>query len=92
MSARRRVLCSCHCAACGTHFSSLRAFELHRNGDFATGRYCIEPLDDDRFAPKDERGACKLGQGEKSPVIVWTLRASLARSPWRAGRELRRAA
>src|SRR5215203_2845720 len=47
--------CTNHCAACGAHFHSTAAFDMHRrDGE------CIEPLDDPRFAALTETGKCEL--------------------------------
>jgi hypothetical protein len=37
------VFCSYSCTACGSHFTSLGAFDAHHSGDHATGRYCADP-------------------------------------------------
>lgn len=73
--------CSYHCRACNGCFGSLTAFDAHRQ--FEEGhkndwnhRICIEPMDDLRFAPKSEHGACKLARPPKLDTVVWVLRDS----------------
>jgi len=70
------VICTVHCAACGSHFHSLESFDLHRAGDHATGRHCVNPDDCDRLAIATTEGACRLVQGvdELSPVTIYRSR------------------
>ena len=35
--------CRFHCASCGRHFTSLQAFDAHRDGDYAERRWCDNP-------------------------------------------------
>lgn len=35
--------CKNHCSQCGTHFTSVAAFDLHRGGSFEKGRRCRRP-------------------------------------------------
>ncbi len=81
----KRTLCRYHCSACRTHFSSLNAFDAHRDGDHATGRYCDEPADDERFAAVAENGVCTMYAVERVNVAVWTLAADLQRARQRSG-------
>lgn len=82
----RRVTCRFHCGGCGGHFSSLNAFDVHRVGDHGAGdRYCLEPLDDRRFAKLSENGVCTMYAVERVNVAVWTLAADLHRARGRSG-------
>jgi hypothetical protein len=80
--------CGAHCDACGTHFSSDAAFDLHRVGSFndpANPRRCEHPLDappkrngQPRFAVLTDTGGCRVhehreGYGIERPVTLWTL-------------------
>jgi hypothetical protein len=59
---RRRVTCRCHCATCGRHFTSLEAFDLHRDGESTEGRGCVSPLDEPRLtSAADDRVLRDLG-------------------------------
>jgi hypothetical protein len=50
--------CKYHCRSCGGHFTSLRAFDAHREGPAGSNRDCTFPED----APLVERtGVCKIG-------------------------------
>lgn len=51
------AFCSHHCAACGSHFTSLGAFDAHRSGPFDGERVCSFPDD----APLVElTGSCRI--------------------------------
>lgn len=72
----RRRRCTYHCSACASHFASLKAFDLHRHGEHAVERYCVEPMDDRRLAPKSEAGICNVGRNFLNPrigITVWQL-------------------
>jgi hypothetical protein len=74
----RRVTCRSHCATCGRHFTSLEAFDLHRDGESTEGRGCGSPLDEQRLVTATENGYCAIS-GEHDdgkpltldPVTVW---------------------
>ena len=72
----RRPLCSHHCAACGSHFTSLEAFDLHRAGDHARGRYCLAPDEVEALAVVSRSGVCRLVRGcdELAGVTVYASR------------------
>jgi hypothetical protein len=84
---QRRVTCTCHCAACGAHFSSLDGFDVHRAGDHAAGtRRCLEPGSVGRLVALGEDGVCRLGGAKpQTGVRVWTLGKALARAQRRRG-------
>lgn len=55
----RRVTCKCHCRDCGSHFTSLAAFDAHLSGKPGT-RVC-------EFAPdafRELSGVCSIGYAE----------------------------
>jgi hypothetical protein len=70
--------CKDHCPNCGSHFSSVGAFDAHRAGDHQAGtRHCLDPYDADRLAAKDTMGVCDIYPDRvKRGVIVWTLAAA----------------
>jgi len=88
VGAVKRITCRYHCPACHGHFSSVNAFDAHRVGDHATGRYCDEPADDERFTALSERGVCRMHSVERVGVAVWTLAADLQRARQRSGGNL----
>ena len=91
MTGSRRTTCRFHCPTCGTHLSSLNAFGAHRAGDHGSGdRHCIEPLDDERFAPVSDGGVCGMYAARKIGITIWTLGADLQRARERSGGSLRR--
>lgn len=75
----RAVTCRYHCTTCGSHFSSLSAFDGHREGD-ADSRHCIDPDDavtrngSSRLEVKTQTGRCNLARpGESAePITVYT--------------------
>jgi hypothetical protein len=83
MSARRK-LCRYHCRGdgghkgCSTHFSSLEAFDLHRQADEEGGRTCIPPkavVDDNGINllhRQTEDGECKVCPPYPVGITVWT--------------------
>jgi hypothetical protein len=84
------VSCTSHCSACGSHFSSIEAFDAHRVGSFSaddpeSARQCEHPLDanertgGERFVALSDAGACRAYEARQG-VIVWTLAASLRRA------------
>ena len=79
---RTRRSCVCHCSECDSCFSGEEAFDLHRRGDYETGRWCEEPEDathktrDDRtvrsFEVAQASGRCEIGWGEpRVGVTIW---------------------
>lgn len=81
--------CTNHCSACGSHFSSVKAFDAHRVGDHESGRYCEDPEDiadrdgNPRLAARDGE-VCALTRPPRIGVKVWTDAKSLqaARRRW----------
>jgi hypothetical protein len=62
--------CHYHCAGCGRHFASLRAFDWHRIGTVKS-RTCTAPIDTDRpFVATD--GICDL-TGDVQPAEIWAV-------------------
>lgn len=85
--------CINHCAGCGSHFSSVAAFDAHRFGDHATARYCEEPLDVASLAPKTAAGICKIGAPvPRISVTVHALARDLENWSQRGSSELVRKA
>ena len=73
MASERRTTCTYHCATCDSHFSSLAAFDLHRQGSYEPyERHCVDPDDVNgdspysRLAVKTNSGYCDLKRGEPS--------------------------
>ena len=86
--------CTYHCGACGRHFHSLEAFDLHRQGDYAEpmntpeGRHCVSPLDlDGRLVALTEAGECRMYEKTSDTgVTVWTTARGMEhakKAPWR---------
>ena len=50
--------CRFHCRACGCHFTSLEAFDGHREGPAGSNRACTFP-DDSRLV--ERTGICEIG-------------------------------
>lgn len=82
----RTVCCSNCCSACGSHFSSVGAFDSHRSGP-PSDRYCLEPEDvvdadgRSRLAPRTTSGRCHLSNGPpKVGVTVWTFADALGKA------------
>jgi hypothetical protein len=55
--------CSFHCSGCNRHFASLEAFDLHRVGNYETGRFCIDAGACDRLVVASSDGVCRLTRG-----------------------------
>jgi hypothetical protein len=70
------MTCRHHCASCDGHFASLEAFDVHRAGDYATGRFCVDPHECDRLVVATEEGVCRLvgGIAELQGVTVYRSR------------------
>ena len=93
----RTVTCTNHCGACGRHFHSLVAFDMHRVGDFASndpemGRHCESPLDlldkngEMRLEALTEDGVCRVYEPAEAHVTIWTTTGATerARAVWGA--------
>lgn len=71
--------CRWHCRGCGAHFSSIKAFDTHRVGEFdrprgeSGGRACRAPDPADGFVRQE--GICAVDDHQEA--AVWTLAASL---------------
>jgi hypothetical protein len=87
---RQTTTCTSHCSACRCHFHSLNAFDMHRQGSYAsndleTGRHCVHPLDlDGKLIALTEEGECRMhddgsGRRVKAGITVWTHAGDLAR-------------
>lgn len=85
----KTITCTHHCA-CGRHFHSQRAFDMHRTGDFAssdpeTGRRCLSPVEvlDGDGEPWLEAltvsGECRMYAEVEHGVTVWTDRGARER-------------
>jgi len=79
----KTVTCTNHCSACGRHFHSVEAFDIHRTGDYRssdpeTRRRCLDPMDlEDRDGrPRLEwltlEGECRIGSPPSFGVTIWT--------------------
>jgi hypothetical protein len=79
---RRQSTCTNHCVACGSHFSSLGAFDAHRKGE-PGGRWCDEPDDVPRLAAKSNHGRCDLAAPafRVNGVTIWSLGSDLEGPP-----------
>jgi hypothetical protein len=74
MSKHHRA-CEAHCRACDSCLTSTRAFDVHRAGDHATGRYCVDLDADPRFEVKTNAGRCSCSSvNVREPIVLWTLR------------------
>lgn len=73
----RVTRCQFCCDGCGSHFSSLRAFDAHRVGS-SSDRRCLNPKDDERFTPVALNARCEMGARAERGVTVWTLASTLA--------------
>lgn len=82
---RRQPTCTNHCVKCGAHFSSLGAFDAHREGP-PDARRCRNPERVARLAAKSTHGRCDLAAPELrvNGVAVWSLLTDLegAAAPW----------
>ena len=76
----RRVTCTHHCSGCDGCFKSLEAFDLHRAGDYSTGRYCreVDGLEELIVATTD--GACRANAPDRFGVVVYTAARSIGRA------------
>lgn len=75
-----RQSCKDHATCCDRHFSSLKAFDLHRPGSV-----CTDPAAITKLAIWTEEGSCKLMKGcyvngklvhYEEPVIIWSIAIS----------------
>ena len=66
-----KAYCAYHCAACGQHFTSLRAFDFHREGDFEGDRFCVAAPEIKGLQIR-ENGRCRLKvHGKTFRVKLW---------------------
>ncbi len=82
--------CSCHCGACDSHFTSLRAFDTHRAGSYGPGtRHCLDP-DDVAALRAVEGGMCSISVAWNEPprrdVIVYEHAATADQARAQFGR------
>jgi hypothetical protein len=88
-----KIGCSYHCSGCGSHFSSLEAFDLHRTGSFQEStRACWGEECEGKLVPKTEHGICKLGGHDErwQGVVIWQSARWVGHHP--RGRSARAAA
>ena len=63
--------CKYHCRACDSHFTSLAAFDCHRQGT-AQERSCADPDTAERLQIVTEQGLCDIsGPSDREPVILY---------------------
>jgi hypothetical protein len=67
-----------HCRACGSHFTSLEAFDAHRTGSHAENtRVCLDPATvTGTSAMTEVVGACRIANGrdhQHHHVSIWQL-------------------
>ena len=77
-AAARTIYCHFHCRACGSHFTSLEAFDAHRTGSHAdNSRTCLDPATVSNASGMLEvLGVCRIATGRDRPlgrVSVWVL-------------------
>ncbi len=70
--------CAYHCAACGGHFASLEAFDLHRFGPWGDRR-CLDPDEESRLVVAG-RGLCGVYRITIPGAVVWTATRSVGRA------------
>jgi hypothetical protein len=74
------LVCTYHCGACHSHFASLEAFDLHRAGDYADARYCLDP-DDEKTLSEAGRGPCRMYPKQSvDEATIWTSTRSVGRA------------
>jgi hypothetical protein len=61
--------CTTHCACCGSHFTSLAAFDAHRVRPHDGDRRCS--LDAPELRPATEDGRCELTAEDLYGVVVY---------------------
>jgi len=66
-----RRKCSNHCSACGSHFTSLAAFDAHRYGSHQDGRRCWNPEEELPLVIQTEIGVCDITAETLEPVTIW---------------------
>jgi hypothetical protein len=76
--------CTCHCRPCGSHFTSLRAFDAHRQGP-SDARRCELP----DTGLVELTGICKLADPDMplAGVTVYELEATQDYRSYRRGRQ-----
>jgi hypothetical protein len=77
----KRYTCTNHCATCGSHFSSLAAFDAHRSGPYSGKRECWGNPDVGAIYPATEDGTCRLTAETHVDITIWEHEnASLVRA------------
>lgn len=84
MTKTRTKSCTNHCRSCGRHFSSVSAFDAHRQGEYGLpkhsleGRRCTGPEHIEKPALEVVSGACAIANpGEPlGEVEIWRERVS----------------
>lgn len=64
--------CRFHCASCDRHFTSLSAFDLHRQGDYDS-RHCADPAEDQRFVLRADDGECRICAAVIRGIDIWGI-------------------
>ena len=87
------TFCRYHCRRCGSHFTSIEAFDAHHGGSGETLEPCTFPDGEELV---ELAGACAIGDPSKLPVVgtvYSTERASRAAKYFRPinGRQTARA-
>jgi hypothetical protein len=63
----RTVHCRYHCSRCGSHFTSLSAFDAHHAGQGASHQPCAWP---DNTVLRERTGACKIAAGPPKRAVT----------------------
>jgi hypothetical protein len=76
--------CRCHCRDCGSHFSSLEAFDAHHQGSGASLVPCVFPEDAALLATG---GTCTIEDPDRrlTGVTVYATERSLASAEYFRG-------
>jgi hypothetical protein len=66
--------CAYHCQSCGGHFTSLEAFDAHREGPAGTHRACTFPELPEGVELVEQTGSCKIAAGPSAVgVTIYAL-------------------
>ena len=71
--------CQYHCRGwphhgCNGHFSSLHAFDMHRQGPYDGDRVCLDPADVDGLEPHPVMGRCDHARPRHDrSVTIWRV-------------------
>jgi hypothetical protein len=81
----KTTTCTNHCGACGRHFHSLEAFDIHHDHDETGWPICLDPLDlldrdgRARLEALTEHGECRVYEPLQTDVTIWTMAGSRER-------------